>query len=87
MNGRKPKTASSEKTIGLACERDRRDDRDRELRDLRAELADRLTGPEPDEVRVVPEPACRAAQPTHRALGGRAWRRGRRACRWDRSRP
>ena len=40
--------------------------RDREPRDLRAELADRLAGPELEEVAVTPEPAGRAAQLTHR---------------------
>ena len=59
--------------------------RDREGRDRRAELADRLSGPELEEVGVAPEAAGRAARPTHRAPSGRARREAvrprRRRCR------
>ena len=52
-----------------------RGERDRELRDLRSDQADRLGGPELQEVRVPPEPAVRP-EATHAAR-----RRRRPACR------
>src|SRR6185437_10463561 len=50
---------------------DERYPRDRELRDLRAELADRLAGPELQEVAMTPQATRRAMEPTHRRCAGR----------------
>ena len=64
-----------------------RDERDRQLRDDRAELADRLAGPQLQEVAVAPEAAARK-EATHRAApsartrprDGKARRRRCRPC-------
>src|SRR6185312_8030619 len=50
-----------------------------ELGDLRAELADRLAGPELEEVGVAPEPARGAAEARHPGRGGRGRARARAA--------
>ena len=60
---------------GARLEDQDRGERQRELRDLRAELADRLRRPEPQEVRVSPESAGRPRSHVKDLRFGRADRR------------
>ena len=63
MNGMKPRTPRTRELERRRVELVEREERDRELGDLRAELADGLARPQLHEVAVSPEPSGR---PTHR---------------------